>query len=86
MMSSFDRGEVTAALNRLSAFQNKVRAQVVRWNPVLASEFTAASQQIIMVERALSETQNLARKANGYENEYRNTITPPIETTDTATL
>jgi hypothetical protein len=45
-VSSFDRGNLTAPLNQLSAFQNKVRAQVVPWNPALASEFTVASQKI----------------------------------------
>ncbi len=45
-ISSFDRGDVKAALNQLSAFHNKVRAQVASWNPALASEFTVASQTI----------------------------------------
>jgi len=45
-MSSFDGGSPTAALNQLSAFQNKVCAQVAPWNPALASELIAASQRI----------------------------------------
>jgi len=45
-MSSFDRGNFHAALNQLSSFEHKVRAQVALWNPALASEFTAASQTI----------------------------------------
>jgi hypothetical protein len=45
-MSAFERGNFTAGVNQLSAFQNQVRAQVAPWNPVLANEFTAASQKI----------------------------------------
>jgi uncharacterized repeat protein (TIGR03803 family) len=48
-MSSFDRDDVTAALNQLSAFQHKVRTQVAPWNPALAGELIGAPQQIITI-------------------------------------
>jgi len=47
--ASFDRGDVAAALNQLSAFQNKVRARIAPSNPALASELATAAQQIIAV-------------------------------------
>jgi hypothetical protein len=46
-LSSFDRGDTSAALNQLSAFQNKVREQVAPRNSALAAEWTAAVRQII---------------------------------------
>jgi hypothetical protein len=46
-MSSFDRGDVTAALNQLSTFQNKVRVQIKPQDAALAEQFISASQQII---------------------------------------
>jgi len=48
-MSSFDRGDVRAAVNQLSVFQRKVLVQLAPSNPVLANEFAAVSQQIITV-------------------------------------
>jgi uncharacterized repeat protein (TIGR03803 family) len=48
-MKSFDRGRVRVALYHLSVFQHKVRAQLAPWNPALADELTAASQQIINI-------------------------------------
>ena len=45
-MSPFDRGKVTAGLNQLSAFQNKVHAQVAPGNPALANELIAALKMI----------------------------------------
>ncbi len=45
-MSSFERGNLTAALNQLSAFQNKARGQIASWNPALAGELIAAAQRI----------------------------------------
>jgi hypothetical protein len=52
-MASFQRGEIATALNQLSAFQNKVHAQVAPSNPLLASELIAASKMIsdVAVER-----------------------------------
>jgi hypothetical protein len=46
---SFDCGNITAALNQLSAFQNKARAQIPPSNSALADEFTSAAQKIINV-------------------------------------
>jgi hypothetical protein len=50
--SSFERGNLTAGLNQLSAFQNKVRAQVTRADPGLADAFLAAAQQILTPSEA----------------------------------
>ena len=44
--ASFDRGNFTAALNQLTAFQNKVRAQIAPSNPALADLLTDISQKI----------------------------------------
>src|SRR5262249_34532127 len=44
---SFERGNTTAALNQLSAFQNKIRVQVARSDPALANELATALQQIV---------------------------------------
>src|SRR5207253_3239962 len=49
--SSFDRGNMTAAFNQLSAFENKVRAQVASSDPELAARLTAAAEAIIGVLR-----------------------------------
>lgn len=46
-MSSLNRGNTTAALNQLSAFQNQARDQVIPWNPTLADTFIAVSHQLI---------------------------------------
>ena len=48
-MAAFDRGDFTTALNQLSAFQNKVRAQIAPLNPGLANTFIGVSQHIIAV-------------------------------------
>jgi hypothetical protein len=45
-LSSVERGNLAAALNQLSAFQNKVRAQIARSHPSMANEVTATSQRI----------------------------------------
>jgi hypothetical protein len=50
-MSSFERGDVTAALNQLSAFQSKLRAQAALLSPSLVNQLTTAAQQIIGVAR-----------------------------------
>jgi hypothetical protein len=47
--AAFDRGSVTAALNQLSAFQNKVCAQIAPSTPALANELISGAQQIITV-------------------------------------
>ncbi len=47
--SSFERGQCNAAVNQLGAFQNKLRAQVERDNPVLAEQLSQAAQEIIAV-------------------------------------
>jgi hypothetical protein len=44
--ASFDRGNFTAALHQLTAFQNKVRAQIAPSNPALADLLTDISQKI----------------------------------------
>jgi hypothetical protein len=44
--ASFDRGDTTAALNQLHAFENKVRAQVGRTQPLVAAEWIRLSQAI----------------------------------------
>jgi hypothetical protein len=50
--SSFARGNLTAGLNQLSAFQNKVRTQVTKVDPGLAEALVAAAQQIIVQSQA----------------------------------
>jgi len=47
--ASFDRGHFNAAVHELDAFQDKVRAQVAKSDPELASELIADAQQIITV-------------------------------------
>jgi hypothetical protein len=49
--AAFHRGNTTAALNDLSALQNKIHVQVAPSNPTLASGLTAAVQQIIAAFR-----------------------------------
>jgi hypothetical protein len=44
---SFNRGQCKTAHNQLKAFQNKVRAQVVRLDAVLAADLTSVAQDII---------------------------------------
>jgi hypothetical protein len=44
--ASFDRGDLTAGLNQLGAFQNKVRAQVAPKNPAAAAAFIECAQKI----------------------------------------
>ena len=46
-LAAIDRSNPTAAINQLQAFQNKVRAQVIPLDPVLADQFIEAAQQII---------------------------------------
>jgi hypothetical protein len=50
-IAAFDRGNVTASLSQLSAFQNKVRAQVAPLNQALANQLSAAAQQIVGAAR-----------------------------------
>jgi hypothetical protein len=45
--AAFERGNTQAALNQLSAFQNKVRAQIGRTDPAAAEAFTECAQQIM---------------------------------------
>lgn len=45
--ASFDRGNNTSAINQLHAFQNKVRAQVGKTNPVEAAKWIRLAQSII---------------------------------------
>jgi hypothetical protein len=45
--ASFDRGNFIAGMNQLRAFQNKVRAQVARANPVEAQAFIDCAQRIL---------------------------------------
>jgi hypothetical protein len=45
--ASFDRGSTISGSKQLSAFQNKVRAQVARVDAALASQLIDAAQQII---------------------------------------
>jgi hypothetical protein len=44
---SFDRGNTRAGINQLKAFEEKVRAQLGRSNPVLAGQLIAAAETII---------------------------------------
>jgi hypothetical protein len=46
-IGSMDRGNPTAAINQLEAFQNKVRAQVAPGDPALAADFIQQAQDII---------------------------------------
>jgi choice-of-anchor C domain-containing protein len=46
-LASIERGNYTAAINQLAAFQNKVRAQVAPDDPTLAGQFIQAAQAII---------------------------------------
>lgn len=44
---SVQRGQVTAAINQLEAFQNKVRAQIAPEDPALAAQCLQAAQDIL---------------------------------------
>ncbi len=44
---SFERGNARAAVNQLSVFQKKVRAQIAPANPILAQQLLAAVQTIL---------------------------------------
>jgi len=46
-LASIERGNYTAAINQLEAFQNKVRAQVTPGDPALAGQFIQAAQEIV---------------------------------------
>lgn len=46
-IASMDRGNPTAAINQLQAFQNKVAAQVAPLNPELADLFIRLAQEVI---------------------------------------
>jgi 2'-5' RNA ligase len=46
--AAIERGNTTVALNQLSAFQNKVRAQVAPANAALADDLVAIAQQILV--------------------------------------
>jgi len=48
-ISSFDGDNLNAALNQLSAFENKVRAQMGGSNPDLAAQLIGAAEQILAV-------------------------------------
>jgi len=45
--AAFDRGNFTAGLNILEAFQNKVGAQIARDNPAAATALIECAQRII---------------------------------------
>ena len=45
--AAFDRGDSSAGVNQLRAFQNKIRAQIAPLNVALANELVASSEQII---------------------------------------
>jgi hypothetical protein len=45
--AAFARGNATAGLNELQAFQNKVRAQIATLDPALAAALIEAAQEII---------------------------------------
>ncbi len=46
-LASIQRGHPVSAINQLSAFQNKVRAQVRPRDPALAATFITAAQEIL---------------------------------------
>jgi hypothetical protein len=46
-LAALDRGNTTAALNHLSAFQNKVRAQSTPTDPQIAARFLQTAQEVI---------------------------------------
>jgi hypothetical protein len=46
-LASIDRGNANAAANQLHAFQNKIAAQVVRSNPVVAQTLVQAAAEVI---------------------------------------
>ena len=46
-LAAFETGRLTPAANQLTAFQNKVRAQVAPFDPALAEQLLAAAQSII---------------------------------------
>jgi hypothetical protein len=50
-LHAIERGNSRAAVNQLQAFQNKVRAQVGRSDPALATGFVRAAQAVIDVLR-----------------------------------
>jgi hypothetical protein len=50
-LAAIQRGNSTAAINQLHAFQNKVRAQVAPSYPALAASFIQAAQRVIDVLR-----------------------------------
>jgi hypothetical protein len=45
--AAFDRGNPIAGLNLISAFQNKVRAQIAPSDPALAEQLASAAQEIV---------------------------------------
>jgi hypothetical protein len=45
--AAINRGNMTAALHQLEAFQNKVRAQLLRVNPALADQLIQAAQEVM---------------------------------------
>jgi uncharacterized repeat protein (TIGR01451 family) len=53
--ASFDRGSMNSGLNQLNAFQNKVRAQIMRDNRAEATAFIASAQRIIDAINCASE-------------------------------
>jgi hypothetical protein len=46
-LAAIDRGNPTAAINQLQAFQNKVLAQLAPMDPVLAAQFIREAQKVI---------------------------------------
>jgi hypothetical protein len=50
-LAAIQRGNATAAINQLHAFQNKVGAQVAPSDPALAASFIQAAQGVIDVLR-----------------------------------
>ncbi len=71
-IASIDRGNPTAAINQLQAFQNKVQAQVAPMDPALAAQFIQAAQDVIdslnsltSGGRASAQIHKAARQADG---------------------
>jgi hypothetical protein len=57
---SFNRGNFTAGMNQLQAFQNKVRAQLLSKNPALANELLAIAQGLVDAFSGTQERPKLA--------------------------
>jgi len=64
---SFDRGKCKTGKNQLKAFQNKVRAQVMRLDAALAATFTEAAQQIIDAPCVENRGNGRGNRGNGHQ-------------------